>query len=50
MHIGETKILLLKKACVREDMYDTIGSVHENLQHAGYGKTFDELKDTFLEN
>jgi len=44
----------VKTSCALEriyiNMYDAIGSVNENLQHAWYGKTFDELKDTFLEN
>ena len=43
MHIGEVKILLLNKSkkpvCVRENMYDVIGSIHQDLHHAGYKKT-----------
>jgi len=50
-HTGKAKHLLLKKSnkpvCVRENMYDVIGSIHENLQHAGYAKTFDELKKRY---
>ena len=42
MHIGEVKILLLNKTkkpvCVRENMYDVIGSIHQDLHHAGYKK------------
>ena len=41
----------VKTSCALEriyiNMYDAIGSVNENLQHAGYGKTFDELKERY---
>jgi len=51
MHIGEATNLLLKKSkktvCVRENMYDVICSIHQDLQHAGYKKTFEELKHQY---
>ena len=56
-HTGKAKHLLLKKSnkpvCVRENMYDVIGSIHENLQHAGYGRHSTSSRNdtaTFLEN
>src|SRR6185369_17518636 len=44
MRIGESNHLMEKKSenpvCVRERLYDVIGGLHEELQHAGYRKTF----------
>lgn len=43
MHIYKVKILILNKSkkpvCVRENMYDVIGSIHQDLHHADNKKT-----------
>lgn len=45
MRIGEAIHLIEKKSekfvCIRERLYDVIGGLHEELQHAGYRKTHD---------
>lgn len=45
MKIGESICLVEKKTeklvCVKERLYDVIGELHEELQHAGYRKTYD---------
>ena len=47
MRIGESNHLMEKKSenlvCIRERLYDVIGGLHEELQHAGYRKTFDSV-------
>lgn len=45
MRIRESNHLIEKKSekfvCVRERLYDVIGGLHEELQHAGYRKTYE---------
>ena len=45
MEIGESVYLVEKKSeklvCIKERLYDVIGELHEELQHAGYRKTYD---------
>jgi hypothetical protein len=44
MKVGESVCLVEKKSkklvCVKERLYNVIGNLHEELQHAGYQKTY----------
>lgn len=44
MKVGESVCLVEKKSerlvCVKEHLYNVIGNLHEELQHAGYQKTY----------
>ena len=47
MDIGNVKKLIEKSSekpvCAKENIYDIIGALHRELQHAGYKKTYSEV-------